>query len=83
MPSKTSATKVHKCRGKYAQRGSQVFWEAKLKRMGLTMEAGRKIGSESLTYGHMVADLDWDGKVTYEPPQGERLDNGEWPISLM
>jgi hypothetical protein len=81
MPSKTSATKSHKCKGKYAKRGTQAFWEARLKRAGLSMERGHD--PHWLTYGHMVGDLDFDGRITYEPPQGERLDNGEWPISLM
>ena len=84
MQSKTSGSKVHKCRGKnqHSARQQPEYWEAKLKRMGLTLEAGRKIGSESITYGHMVRTLDWDGRVTYEPPTGERLDNEEWPISM-
>lgn len=82
MPSKTSVRKVPKCTAKQT-RTDPEYWETRLKRMGITMDAGRKIGSESITYGHMVADLDFDGKVTYRPPIGERLDNAEWPISLM
>lgn len=90
MPSKTSASEMHKCKRKSARGASGQFktdvaaltreWEARLKRMGLGMDAGHN--RSVITYGHMVADLDWDGKVTYTPPSGERLDNDEWPISL-
>lgn len=83
---------MHKCRGKVAGRGASgrfgvadtakltAEWEARLKRMGLGVDAGHN--RSVITYGHMVADLDWDGKITYAPPTGERLDNDEWPISL-
>lgn len=56
-----------------------AYWEGKLKAYGLTMDRGR---GALVTYGHMITDLDWDGKVTYKPPAGERLDNDEWPLSL-
>lgn len=82
---------MHKCRRKTQRTDAGRFkasdsgkltalWEARLKRMGLTMDAGHN--RAVITYGHMVTDLDWDGKVTYTPPTGERLDNEEWPISL-
>jgi hypothetical protein len=94
MPSKTSAQKSHKCRGKIAGRGKRGrfgsnadnlsvllrHWETKLTRMGLSMVRGHD--PHKLTYGHMIADLDFDGRVTYKPPTGERLENDEWPISL-
>lgn len=82
MSSARSPLKVHKCRDMF-DRECPECWEKRLKRMNLTMDRGRKIGSESLTYGHMVAGLDWDGKVTFKPPTGERLDNDEWPVSLL
>lgn len=92
MSSKTSAMKMHKCRGTVGGRGKSgkfsvadtakltAHWETRLKRMGLGMDAGHN--RSIITYGHMVADRDWDGKVTYEPPTGERLEDGEWLISL-
>ena len=95
MESKTSPRISHKCRGKIAGRAKTgrfqakstdaltKEWEAKLKRMGLTMENGHD--PHWLTYGHDVADLDFDGRDTYaySPPDGERLDLDEWPISLL
>lgn len=93
MRSITSASKMHKCRGKYAVRSKSgrikgtdlvkltAEWEARLKRCHLGMDSGHD--RTVITYGHMVADLDWDGKVTYEPPTGERLDSDEWPVSLL
>ena len=88
MSSSSSASKKHRCRGKSGNRGksgrfegqSAAYWEARLKRCGLGMDAGSH--RDRITYGHMVADLDWDGKVTYVPPTGERLENEEWPISM-
>ncbi len=92
MSSSVSALKSHKCKGKTVKRSTSgrfakadvaaltKQWEARLKKMGLSMERGHD--PHRLTYGHMVADLDWDGKVTYTPPTGERLENDEWPISL-
>lgn len=90
MHSDTSARKMHKCKRKTTRSANGTFktdvvaltkeWKARLKRMGLGLDAGHN--RSVITYGHMVADLDWDGKVTYTPPAGERLDNDEWPISL-
>lgn len=69
---------MHKCRTK--RRDSQEYWEARLKRMGLTMNAGRQ---EWITYGHMISDIDFDGRVVYVPEKsGESLEIGEWPVSL-
>ena len=70
---------MHKCRGKKAK-DSLDYWDARLKRMGCSMEAGRKIGNMSLTYGHDVLTMDYDGRRTYQT--GERLDFEEWPVSL-
>ncbi len=81
MGTSTSANKKHKCRGKYAERGTQAFWDARLKRMGLGLDAGQR--ADLVTYGHMIRDLDWDGKILYTPPIGERLDDSEWPVSLL
>lgn len=65
------------------QRPSTVqlkYWEDKLRRFKLSEESGRK---EWLYYGHSVKDLDFDGRRTYKPSAGERLDSDrEWPISL-
>lgn len=38
-----------------------------------------------LQYGHDSTVLDFDGRDTYayQPPNGERLDFDEWPISLL
>ena len=54
-------------------------WDAQLKRLGLTMDAGR---ANWLTYGHMIADLDFDGRVAIVPITGESLERDEWPLSL-
>ena len=76
--------KVHKCRAQFRheERKAAEYWEKRLKAAGLTMEAGRKIGSESITYGHMVKDLDFDGRVAIVPITGESLEQDEWPVSL-
>lgn len=89
MQSKTSALKSHKCGEKTGRAASNTAfarltaeWEARLKRMNLSMERGHD--SHWLTYGHDVTALDFDGRDTYAfvPPTGERLDTEEWPISL-
>ena len=77
MPSSTCPSKMHKCK----ERNTQAYWEARLKRMGLGLDSGHN--RSVITYGHMVKDLDWDGKITYRPPTGEGLANEEWPISLL
>jgi hypothetical protein len=71
---------VHKCKGQTqtskarATNGKKLvaYWEAKLKRMGLTTNAGRKIGSESITYAHMISSREWVDMTTYTPSYGER-----------
>jgi hypothetical protein len=83
MKSKISGQKRTKCRDKQPNESElTAYWEARLKRMHLTMDAGSHIGTETICYGHSVLDLDYDGRITYKPPTGERLDNKEWPISL-
>jgi len=87
MPSKTSALKPHKCKRKtgnqHNKRQTPEYWEAKLKRMGLSMNRGRSIGVEDLTYGHLIEHFGaFEGSIVFDPPTGERLDNDEWPISL-
>ena len=81
--------KLHKCKAKTkrqrykrAEGAAQEYWEARLKKAGLTMDTGWN--PDWLTYGHRIADLDFDGITTYAVKQiGEGLDNGDWPISLM
>ena len=62
---------MHKCKakrkGSNVRRDSQAWWERKLSKLGLGMEAGRKIGRTTITYGHM-ADLDYDGRVAVHLP---------------
>lgn len=70
---------MYKCKVKKPKQADLDHWEARLKRMGLTMDAGR---AGFITYGHMVADLDFDGRIAVVPATGERLDENEWPISL-
>lgn len=67
------------------RRDSQEYWEGRLKRMGLSMEAGNPWKCEEtrvrrLSYGHIVNDLDFDGRQTYTAKDIE--DRAEWPISL-
>lgn len=68
------------CKGKTPSAVRLQYWNDKLKGFGLTEDAGRK---EWLSYGHVVNDLDFDGRNTYKPTTGERLETeDEWPISL-
>lgn len=81
MKSKTLAITRNKCRAKnpsgrnqHAKRQTQSYWEAKLTRMGLSMEAGRLYGADGedlLIYGHDVTVLDFDGRNTYENGSGQ------------
>ena len=74
------------------RRDTLTYWEARLKRMGLSMEAGQAVTPDKsqpggflrwLEYGHTVKDLDFDGRKTYRVlPSGESLELGEWPVSL-
>lgn len=69
------------CKGKKTREARDALkWEARLRNMGLGMNAG--LDSGWLMYGHMVEVLDFDGRQTYTPPTGESLDKDEWPISL-
>lgn len=83
MASKTSLSKVHKCRDKF-DRNCPDCWEKRLKVMHLTMDRGRKVGSENINYGQDVAVEDYFDiqSRAFIPPDGERLDSEEWPISL-
>lgn len=69
------------------QRSTPEYWEKRLRRMGLSMEAGtpRVPGSKGhvriLTYGHKVSALDFDGVRTYATAEDVEV-NQEWPISL-
>ena len=57
-----------------------AYWEGRLKRMGLTEDAGR---ANWIDYGHSVLSLDWDGRIAYRVDNsGESLERGEWPVSL-
>ena len=59
------------------RRNSAEYWEARLHRMGLGMDVGLP---KWLSYGHVVSDLDFDGRAIFE---GESKDAHEWPfISL-
>ena len=54
--------------------------EQRLKACGLGEHAGRKIGPETITYGHQIEHFgEFEGKVIYEPPTGERLEDG-WTV---
>jgi hypothetical protein len=53
------------------------YWEAKLKRYGLTMEAGR---TNWMDYGHKEADKGFEGQTAYKPT-GESTER-EWPQSM-
>lgn len=56
------------------------YWEARLKRMGLSMERGHD--PHVITYGHKIEDFGiLEGRVVYSPPTGERTDTGECVIS--
>ena len=59
------------------------YWEARLKRAGLSMEAGR---SARISYGFTTSELDFDGRNVVRPEpitqeRGEGLEY-EWPVSL-
>lgn len=52
-------------------------WNERLRKMGLGMESGRKIGSEHISYGHDfgIDGLDFDGVTVYglgKEPRGEK-----------
>jgi len=70
------------------RRDTREYWEARLKRMGLSMSAGEGVAWQDgkpvrwLSYGHTVTDLDFDGRNTYTPTAGEIEERQEWPISL-
>jgi hypothetical protein len=83
VASKTSPSKVHKCRDKF-DRHCPDCWDKRLKAMRLTMDRGRKVGSVNIDYGKDVAVEDWFDVQSraFVPPDGERLDKLEWPISL-
>jgi hypothetical protein len=66
-------------RDKDKRRDTAAYWEARLKRMGLTVDAGR---ANWIDYGHSVLKLDYDGRIAYVADPGESLERGEWPISL-
>jgi hypothetical protein len=73
MPSKQTFTMATDKRRDTAQ-----YWEARLKRMGLTVE---RAGPDWLIYGHDVSKLDTDGRKTFVPITGE-TEELEWPMSL-
>lgn len=56
----------------------QAYWDVKLKQYGLTPEVGHP---KWLSYGHKVADLDFDGVKTYTTAS-DIEENQEWPVSL-
>jgi hypothetical protein len=66
-------------REKNKRRDNLAYWEARLKRMGLTPDAGRV---DWITYGHDTARMDFDGRHVFVPPTGESLELDEWPLSL-
>jgi hypothetical protein len=69
MPRKTSASKVHICKGKNRKfvRSCPDCWEVRLKLMHLTMDRAMKIGSGEIIYGQDVAVLDFfDAGSRYE-----------------
>jgi hypothetical protein len=62
------------------RRDTSAYWEARLKRMGLTVDAGR---AEWISYGHDTARMDFDGRHVFVPAiSGESLELDEWPLSL-
>jgi hypothetical protein len=69
-----------KCKTKTARvtgADTTAYWEARLKRAGLSMEAGR---SELISYGFTLKDLDFDGRNVR--PTTADLERDEWPVSL-
>ena len=56
----TLATRERKKRAFWERQREQ--WEARLTRMGLSMERGRH---DWLTYGHIVSEIDYDGVNVY------------------
>jgi hypothetical protein len=87
MGSKTSVSKRYKCKQKSLtnrcktckEQSCPQYWEARLKRMHLTMDRASHIGTETITYGHMIEHFgDWEGKIVYSPPTGERLEDDGW-----
>ena len=69
-----------KCRMKKPTAAQTQYWEARLKRMGLGMDAGHS--RSTITYGHMIEHFgELEGKIIYSPPTGERTDTGECVIS--
>lgn len=68
------------CMATDKRRDSQKYWEARLTRMGFSVEAGRH---DWLSFGHVATDLDFDGRKTYTAAQtGESSELTEWPVSL-
>lgn len=61
------------------RRDTEEYWEARLTRMGLSVESGRH---DWLAFGHIVSDLDFDGRKTYTQ-DGESQELTEWPLSLL
>lgn len=49
---------MHKCRRKARRKQGQAHWNAKLKAMGLGMDAGRWLGEAPITYGHVYRESD-------------------------
>jgi hypothetical protein len=61
MPRKTSASKLHICKGKTRLfvRTCPACWDVRLKAMHLTVDRARFIGSAEIIYGQDIADLDF------------------------
>jgi hypothetical protein len=80
MPRKTSASKVHICKGKNNKFVGTCpdCWEVRLKKMHLTMDRATKIGSGEIIYGQDISVLDFfDMQSRYELTDaelGERTD---------
>jgi len=70
--------KAHIVRGD-KRRDSLQYWEKRLQRMGLGMEAGHV---DWIEYGHLVNELDYDGKTAFRPRTERVRECDEWPVSL-
>jgi hypothetical protein len=74
MPRKTSASKVHICKGKNNKfvRTCPDCWEVRLKQMHLTMDRATKIGSGEIIYGQDISVLDFfDERSRFELAESE------------
>lgn len=80
MAPTTKTAKSNKCKKAGRKRNTfkagledPAYWEARLKKMGLSMEAG--YDTHRILYGLDVA-VDYTGRCLYVPPQRESSESG-------